>query len=399
MNGYHRGTSEINDSHLFRGQIMGLMVFLISIIIFLSIIVTMLVPQKKKTRISNSSRSRANVATQSQIIPESTPRQLQKEEVMQSRDAAEFQPIIPKITYAHMDEEIYPTPLEDIDEHIKKSLDQKIATLKPLPMASIKLFDLLKNPHTNTQELTAIIKTNPFLSARILRVINSAYYNLSLEITSVGRAIVLLGYNNVRSMVLQDTLHSTLSREEPTEKDTFDALWIHSTVVSACAHNLSVNVFQSPENEAATIGVLHDIGKYFFHLLDSTGENSAEGPSIIQEEKQYGINHMLTGSLLVEKWKLSDMIVKCIAFHHHPTFFPPESIPEPYQKASFVICLADLICKVLGYGGQNDELLPIRKEYFETFGLSTELQKIVTQPLIQDIEKARIAVESFINTP
>jgi HD-like signal output (HDOD) protein len=339
------------------------------------------------------------VAKQSHIVPESTSGQLQNEEEKQYSHAVNSQPFIPKVTYYQMDKEIYPTQLEEIDGKKRESFNRKIALLKPIPMASSKLFDLLKNPNTSTKELTAIIKTNPFLSARILRVINSAYYNLSLEVTSVGRAIILLGYNNVRSMTLQDSLYSTLSKEETTDKDIFDALWIHSTVVSACANYLNLSVLRSTEDEVATIGVLHDIGKYFFHLFDTIEENFAEVPTVIQEEKQYGINHMMIGSLLVKKWRLSEIIEKCIEFHHHPIFFPAESIPEPYQKSSFIICLADLICKVLGYsGGHNGEILPIRKEYFELFGLSTEIEKIVTQPLIQEIEKARVAVEAFINT-
>jgi HD-like signal output (HDOD) protein len=378
---------------------MRLPLFLILTLIFLSVIVILLIPRKKKTIVSRSSSSKAKVAKQSHIVPESTSGQLQNEEEKQYSHAVNSQPVIPKITYYQMDKETYPSQLEDIDEKKRESFNRKIALLKPIPMASSKLFELLKNPNTSTKELTAIIKTNPFLSARILRVINSAYYNLALEVTSVGRAIILLGYNTVRSMTLQDSLHSTLSREKATNKDIFDALWIHSTVVSACANYLNLSVLRSTEDEVGTIGVLHDIGKYFFDLFDTIEENFTEGPTVIQEEKQYGINHMMIGSLLVKKWMLSEIIEKCIEFHHHPIFFPPESIPEPYQKPSFIICLADLICKVLGYsGGHNGEILPIRKEYFELFGLSTEIEKIVTQPLIQEIEKARVAVEAFINT-
>ena len=371
--------------------------FLFLTVVFLLIIVILLFPRKKKTRVSRSSHSKMKVPKQSNIMSESSLEQLQNEEAMQCSNAVEPDPFIPEVIYSQMDKETYPTQLEDIDEKIKGSVDRKIALLKPIPMASTKLFDLLKNPNTSTKELTAIIKTNPFLSARILRVINSAYYNLSLEITSVGRAIILLGYNNVRSMVLQDTLHSSISREKTIEKDISDALWIHSTAVSACANYLSLSVFRSPEQEVGTIGIFHDIGKYFFHFFDTIEEKIAKVPTVIQEEKQYGINHMIIGSLLVKKWRLSDIIEKCIEFHHHPIFFPPESIPESYQKPSFIICLADLICKVLGYGGHNGEILPIRREYFELFGLSTELEKIVTQPLVQEIEKARVAVESFIN--
>jgi HD-like signal output (HDOD) protein len=337
------------------------------------------------------------VPKQSNIMSESSLEQLQNEEAMQSSNAVEPHSFIPKVIYSQIDKETYPTQHEDIDEKIKESVNRKIALLKPIPMAATKLFDLLKNPNTSTKELASIIKTNPFLTARILRVINSAYYNLSLEITAVGRAIILLGFNNVRSMVMQDTLHSTLSSEKSTETDISDALWIHSSVVSACANYLSLSVFRSPESEVGTIGILHDIGKYFFHLFDTIEEKIAEDPAVIQEEKQYGINHMIMGGMLVKQWRLSDIIEKCIEFHHHPIFFPPESIPEYYQKPSFIICLADLICKVLGHDGNNGEILPIRREYFELFGLSMELEKIVTQPLVEEIEKARVAVEAFIN--
>jgi HD-like signal output (HDOD) protein len=377
---------------------MDVRLFLFLIFIFLLVIVILLIPRKKKTRVSRSSHQGMKVSQKPHVVEENTSGQSQNEREMQSSSAMGFYPVIPEVSYFHMDEKVYPKQLEDIDEKIKKSINQKIAVLKPLPVASLKLFDLLKNPQTSTVDISTVIKTNPFLSARILSVINSAYYNLPVEVTAVGRAIILLGYNNVRSLVFQDALQSTLSRKEHAKQSGFDELWIHSTVVSACAHYLSLNIFRSPENEVATIGVLHDIGKYFFHLLDSVGEKVEDVPTIIQEDEQYGINHPLTGSILVKKWKLSDVIAKCIQFHHHPIFFPPESIPAPFQQLCFIVCLSDLICKVLGYGGQSDKILPIRKEYFELFGLSTEIQKIVTQPLIQEIEKSRAAVESFINT-
>lgn len=379
---------------------MSLGLFLFFTLIVLLILIILLIPRKKTARVSMVSHPRNSVSHKPHVVGESTSGQLQNDKEMQSSNELSFYPVIPEINYFKMDGgEVYPKLLDDVDEKIKKSINQKIAVLKPLPVASLKLFDLLKNPQTSASEVATVIKTNPFLSARILRVVNSAYYNLPVEVTAVGRAIILLGYNNVRSLIFQDALQSTISREEHAKQSGFDQLWVHSTVVSACAHYLSLNMFRSPENEVATIGVLHDIGKYFFHLLVGAGEKVEGVPTLIQEDEQYGINHPLTGSILAEKWKLSDVIAKCIQFHHHPTFFPPESVPAPYQKLTFIVCLSDLICKVLGYGGQGDDILPIRKEYFELFGMSSEIREIVTQPLIQEIEKSRAAVESFINTP
>ena len=147
------------------------------------------------------------------------------------------------------------------------------------------------------------------------------------------------------------------------------------------------------------MGLFHDIGKYFIHMLEPTGEISAESPLIIQEEQRYGINHSCLGSFVASNWQLSDSIVKCIEYHHYPAFFPPESIPEPYRKQVFVIYLSDLICKALGYGADDDEKLPIRQEYYESFKMQPDLQDNVGPRLIKEIEKAHLTVQTYIYTP
>jgi len=374
--------------------------YLISLflIIILAVVIFVLLTSRKKTSVPTTPYSTIKRSTPPPLDAERASSPPQPSEATRFRIPEDFYPVIPQIVYAPLKEGIYPTTIENVDPTIRKTLDKKIAGLKPLPIASLKLYNLLRSPHSSTKEVTAIIKTNPFLSARILRVINSAFYNLSAEITSVGRAIMLLGYNNVRALVFQDTLRSTLTSDEQGGQVGSSELWVHSTVVSTCAHYLSMNVIRSHEHDVATIGVLHDIGKYFFPLLERAGEPTGDLPTIIQEEKQYGINHALIGSLLVKQWQLSDIFFNAIALHHYPLFYPPESIPEPFLKPTFIVCLADLICNLRGYTSRGGELLPIRKEYFELFGLNSDLQRIVTQPLIKEIEKARATVETFITT-
>ena len=188
---------------------------------------------------------------------------------------------------------------------------------------------------------------------------NSAYFNRPEKITSVGRAISLLGYNSVRALVLQETLNNVMP---PGRADVYSKTWAHSAVVSVCSGHLGKNIFQFSEYEMGTMGLLHDIGKYFIDMLKPVGEGSAESPLLIREEQQYGINHACLGGMIAKNWQLSESIVKGIEYHHHPSFFPPESIPEPYMKQTFVICLSDLICKTLGYGANDEEKLPIRSE-------------------------------------
>jgi hypothetical protein len=95
---------------------------------------------------------------------------------------------------------------------------------------------------------------------------------------------------------------------------------------------------------------------------------------------------------------LPGIVTDTIEHHHSPSFFPPDRIPGTCLKESLAVCLSDLICKVLGYIGQDGDLLPIRDEYYKRYGLKNDLIEIVTPGLIRDIDKARHTVRSYVDT-
>ena len=132
----------------------------------------------------------------------------------------------------------------------------------------MKLLDLLKNPFSNWNDISAVVSTNPMFSAKILQAVNAAYFNLPDKVTSVGRAITLLGYNNVRSLVLEDVLETLAVKNLNSNSDAYVKACVHSSVVSACSGYLSKNIFHTSEYDIATIGLLHDIGKYFTATLE-----------------------------------------------------------------------------------------------------------------------------------
>ena len=308
----------------------------------------------------------------------------------------ESYPVLQEVSYFPIAEGVAPKFTQDLSQEVIEAVKEKISAIKPIPLNYLKLMNLLRNPESNPGEITSVTVTNPVFSARILRAVNSAYFNRPEKITSVGRAISLLGYNSVRALVLQETLNNVMPREHA---DVYSKTWAHSAVVSVCSGHLGKNIFQFSEYELGTMGLLHDIGKYFIHMLKPEGEGSTESPLVIREEQQYGINHACLGSLIAKNWQLSDSIVKGIEYHHYPSFFPPESIPEPYIKQTFVICLSDLICKTLGYGANDDEKLPIKNEYYEMFKMRPDLEENVTPRLVKEIEKAHVTVQSYIQTP
>ena len=308
----------------------------------------------------------------------------------------EMYPFLREIAYFSVPDEVFPTRIESIDENIHEIIREKISSVKPITANYVNLFNLLRNPESKPREISTIVSTNPIFSAKILQTVNSAYFGLTDKVTSLGRAITLLGYNNIRALVFQDSLGAMAAARQREKSEAYVDIWIHSAIVSVCAGYLGKKIFQFSEYDLATMGLLHDIGKYYYHMLEIQGEAASDLPWIIQEEQRYGINHATLGSLIAKNWRLSDSIIQSIAYHHYPNFFSPEDIPGSYLKESFIVCISDLIVKALGYKGQGNDILPIKEEYFKMFNLSQELSDIITPDLTKEIEKTRLTVESYI---
>lgn len=303
-----------------------------------------------------------------------------------------------EINYFALADDIFPTTLQNLEEEDRKIIERKISVLPIIPTTSTKLLGLLRNPESNLNKITSLVSTNPVFSGNILKTINSAYFKLPENVTSIGRAITLLGYNNVRTIIFRETINNVVPKNLNMESSVYIKTWIHSAVVSTCAGYIGKTYFKFSEYDLATIGLLHDIGKYFLSALKSSLEIVSDIPTIIKEEHRYGINHAVAGQLIAAKWKLPDAIVHGIEFHHYPSFFPPESIPKQYRTQCFTICLADLIAKALGYHGQDEQLLPIKDEYFKLFEIDKDIGGIITADLVKNIEKSRLTVESYIDS-
>jgi HD-like signal output (HDOD) protein len=305
-------------------------------------------------------------------------------------------PIFANIPYAPVVEGAWPMSPDRMDAGLKSKIEERVSSLGPIRTNSIKLLNLLKDPASNPGEITSVVSTNPGFSAKILQAANSAYFNLPQKITSVGRAITHLGYNNVRSLVLQDALQTMLPKDGRMDSETRMKIWVHSAIVSVCAGYLGKKIFTFSEYDLATMGLLHDIGKYFIPDDVHEGVTDPDVPLVGREEMSYGMNHAVLGSIVVRHWQLSDVISRAIGYHHHPTFLPPETIPGEYVKYSFVICLSDLIGKLLDYDGENSDILPLRDEYYATFALPKDPAELITQALLKEVEKTRLTVTSYI---
>ena len=297
------------------------------------------------------------------------------------------------IEYSSPPEDILPTEIEDIDPDIRKTLNKILSQFKPLPASVFKILSVLRDPYANAADISSIVSTDPILSTTLLKVVNSAYFRPTHPVTSIGTAIVLLGFNNVRTLVIKDSISRKANSH--LNKRYYDSLWLHSHCVSVCADFLAKNVFNYTSTDLATTGLLHDIGKYFMDRFKVKGRKQSAPNSVINEEKICGINHALLGSLIADKLQLPKIIGKPIEYHHYPTFFEPDDMIEPYGKLSFILSLADTICNGLGFRVENTEIHQIKASYFKKYGIKNSIESLITPALKKELAKARALVEAY----
>jgi len=242
-----------------------------------------------------------------------------------------------------------------------EKFDKYIKNLPIIPDVASKIMAIADdNFNISFKELEDIIMIDPMLTARILKVANSAMYARQSEIANLQVAIGLLGFKNIKSLVLLITA-SQFSKELKTS-EYMGKFWRHSIATAFIAkHIMHRKKDRANEEIAFVAGLLHDIGQAALYQSDpslykevlDTVERSGETVAIV-ERKIYQTDHREIGASLLSRWNFPDVYVD--AAKEHNTL----NINSKYKKLILTITLADILSDYIGYGqreGSRDELL------------------------------------------
>jgi len=200
------------------------------------------------------------------------------------------------------------------------ALGARIIGAKPFPIAARRLEELTRNPKARLEQVVSVLETDPGLSVRLLRLVNSAGYGLKVRVTSVRHAAVLVGTRRLHQVA---TTAAILDLFE-TNNETAVELLEHATVVGSLCRYLAVHL-GLPHDELFTCGFLHDIGKLM--LLDTEGEKYSElvrryggAPDQLHqhERRVFGFDHALLGAHVLKAWNIPDPVPKVVLYHHAP---------------------------------------------------------------------------------
>ncbi len=210
------------------------------------------------------------------------------------------------------------------DELLAK-IYSKIDEIATLPVVIPKLLAMIDKETTSHADLTEVISRDPALTAKILKVANSAYYGFSQEITSLKNAIALLGLKMVKSLAVSIGVMNSLPSDEREGLLSQKDLWIHSLAVATVMNELNNRFRKGNEDDHLFIvGLLHDIGKIvldqFFNkqfqqaLKETRSQEKAK--LHVAECEIVGLDHSEVGAMLLSRWKFPKIIINPIIVHH-----------------------------------------------------------------------------------
>jgi len=209
------------------------------------------------------------------------------------------------------------------NEILKAKILAKAENIPPLPLVVQDLLKLSRNDETSLKTIIDKIKTDQGITAKILKLINSPFYALRKEITSIEKASMLLGITSIKNVVLAISIEDFYKKNFSIYGTTGAKLWEHSTNTATISEIIAKKLkFDTDASYLA--GLMHDIGKVV--LVDFLVK---ETRNYEDEKSQTGMTHMEVGTIILEKWGISKQIVNAVLNHHKET-------DDPFNKIIYI---------------------------------------------------------------
>jgi len=235
---------------------------------------------------------------------------------------------------------------------INKHID--VNSIPTLPAIAMEAIRLMEGEDSSFDSVADLLKNDQVLMGRILHYANSAFIGSRVEVATISRAISLLGFNTVRSLILSVSVFDCFKGNLAAKKDDFVSFWLHSIGVAVTAEILAKRLGFTVPDEAYLAGLMHDIGKLVCYLqfpeefagvCDALAQQGGYGTSkpiaLDIEDEIMGTNHTEVGKLVAEQWMFPEPLIKALWLHHQPVF---QTI-LPDQKNLFqLIRFADVVC-------------------------------------------------------
>jgi putative nucleotidyltransferase with HDIG domain len=254
------------------------------------------------------------------------------------------------------------------DPKAVRAMVDRVVALPTLPSVVKQLCTMVEGETTSAEEVGRMISTDQVLSARVLRLVNSAYYGFPGRISTVTHALVLLGFNVVKGLVLSAAVIDIM-------QEGIVGLWEHSCGCSLISGLLARRIDLPDPEEVTVAALLHDLGKVIlgvemsreFQEIQAHQRMARVSLREAEEHVLGGLNHADVAAWLAEDWRLPLRLIDPIRHHHRPT------VSEHAPRQAAIVNLADILTRALGFGFGGDPYVPpLDPKVMAVLGLSWE---------------------------
>lgn len=229
----------------------------------------------------------------------------------------------------------------------ESNISGMLENIPTFSQSALRIIDLTSDITSSSKDLVQQITHDPILTARVLKLVNSAFFGLSREVESIQQSVVYIGINTIKNLAISVAAMGALPRTNNAGLD-MDHFWLHSLVTASTAKLLAQQrgIAKADVSTYFIAGLLHDIGQIILSQeLPEAYQDVLEKARLHEktlcelEEEAFGMNHATIGAMLAEKWQLPADIVTAIRHHHGPTG------EERNAELGNTIFVSGVICK------------------------------------------------------
>lgn len=281
--------------------------------------------------------------------------------------------------------------IEEIKRVIESSLPSSSAIVG-------KVITTIVTASSSAKDLAQIIELDPPLAANLLKVANSAYYGSTGNITSIQRAIVVLGFDTIKEIVTTAAVIESLNDVHVDDDIDRLGLWNHSIgTAKACQIIAKKTSLERPE-VAYIVGLLHDIGKILLSISFpkeySNTVNFAVSKNtriILAERKILNTDHAMIGKVLCDIWAIPEKITTAILYHHDPM-----EVQRGSQKLARIVELGDFMCRKAEIGNPGDNSTQeVSPATFGLLGRDRNMIKQVYMEIFNELYKSKNEIKQI----
>ena len=277
--------------------------------------------------------------------------------------------------------------MKDLKERFKSRIDY----IPTLPVIFKKIIQTLNDPKSSAKDLKNIIINDIAISAKIINLSNSAYFGFNRRITEITNAIVVIGFETIKNIVLSISVMETFRDMKGSKKFDRTQYWYNSIGTAQTTVKIGGILRMANKESLYVAGLLLNIGKilmdYFFpeEYAEVLAKTSVD--AYIAEEQIFGFSHAEAGFWVANKWDFPDVLCHCIR-HHHDI----KTAPDDFKKIVALVTIADYISREAGFGSP-----PLKKNIENT----QQCKKILgignsdVNNLVSDLKENSDAIKIF----